>query len=185
MKDNIKYIISLITLLALVICLGNIAMADEVITDEKIEIIEAEDIGIKTIEKVQEDEIIEVPVDETDVEDEVLDVPVQNKPEETEEEQEYESPEAVPVTEEIEETEAPVGMVEGYEEGVYFEPNTFDCEAHEECYKCKECTIEESLFIDEEINPDGEHWVLCKICIVCGDTTNEPVDDNFINEYYE
>ena len=118
--------------------------------------------------------------DETEPESEIMDedVMVDEEIEEdadSEEETETENPEC---------PECPEGMCEGYEEGVYFEPNHFgDCELHEYCYICPECTIEEELFIDEDINPNNG-WVLSKTCIVCGHGGCEPVTDKFVDTYY-
>ena len=188
-KDTIKYILSLVALLTLFICIGNMVMAEEKVVAEvdEIEIIKAEDIGIKEIEKVQEEIIIpETTVDKTTTKDETMDISVQKKPEtKTENKQIREVIKEDPVAEEpeVESPEIPEGMVEGYEEGVYFEPNCFDCEIEEACYKCEECTFVEELFCDEEINPEGENWVLSKTCTVCGHGGCEPMTDDAANEY--
>lgn len=190
MKNNIKYFLSLVTLLVVFICVGNMVMAEEneVIVNEEmeeIEIIEAEDIGMGTIP--QEVEVItEDPVDEVVAEDEVVDVPVQvsKKQEVT-----YESPEADLVEEkaeeadEVDESEIPEGMVTGYKEDVFFEPNCFDCETCDSCYKCEVCEFVEELYCDEEINPEGENWVLGKMCVVCGHGSNEPMTEEAVDEY--
>lgn len=178
-KDTIKYVLSLITLLALFICVGNMVMAEEKVVAEvdEIEIIEAEDIGIKEIEKIQEEvKIPETPVNEATAKDKAVDVPVQTESEKVKQDE-------IKHEEEVESPEPPEGMVAGYEEDTYFEPNCFECELAEECYVCEECNMIEELCIDEEINPNGEHWVLFSYCDVCGNGGCEPVDDNFVSEF--
>lgn len=178
-KNTIKYVLSLTALLVLFVCLGNMVMAEEkVITEvEEIEIIDAENIGIKEIEKIQEEvKTPETPVNKVATKDKVVDVPVQTESEKVKQDE-------IKYEEEVESPEPPEGMVEGYEEGVYFEPNCFDCEIEEACYKCEECTFVEELFCDEEINPEGENWVLSKTCTICGHGSCEPVDDNFVSEF--
>lgn len=187
-KKEIKYIVSLVTLLALFICVGNMVMAEEkeTIVDEKtekIEIVKAEDIGIKEVEKVQEESpALPLPVNEVRTEDEVMDVPVQNKPESepVDTEPEYESPEADPV--EVDEFEVPEGMYEGYEEGVYFEPNCTSCDIHEACFVCEEHNYVEDFYCDEEINPNEGNWVLDRTCVICGHGNCEPVTEEFVDE---
>lgn len=186
MKNNIKYIISLIVLTAAFICLGNMVMAEnhKVVANETVEekeVIKAENIGVKTIEK----EIVEEPVvAEAIAEDKTVDEnPVNEDPvykEETEPVKEEDLVDDEPV---YESPEVPEGKVEGYIEGEYFDPNTTECEISEECYKCEECDFREELFIDEDMNPEGEHWVLGKTCVVCGHGTNEPVTEEFACEY--
>lgn len=155
---------------------------NEVIADE-IEIIEAEEIGIRTIDNEVEEMVI---YEEADAEDQIVDatleveeeIPVEPvkedvKSEEVEEEkEEYDSPEASPL------------MFEGYKEGVYFEANCFgDCEIHEYCYICPEHDIKAEVFIDEEINPENG-WVYTETCVVCGHCpVSKPVDDKFVNEF--
>ena len=180
--SNLKYFLSLAAMLAAFIFVGELVMAEqphEVIVDE-IEIIEAEEIGIKTIDEEFEtldvyEEVIseDKDMDESSVfEEEVLPVEPANKESEDVEEVEYDSPEAEPL------------MYEGNKEGVYFEANCFDCECHEYCYKCEECTLEEDIFWDEEINPENG-WVFSKDCIVCGHGGCEPVDEEFVIQYSE
>ena len=173
MRNNIKYFVSLIALLAVFICVGELVMAEnyEVIKNEmseEMEVIKAEDIGVKAVEKEMETETV---IAEAVAEDKVVDeAPVYkeevSEPIEDVEEPEYKSP------------EVPEGLVEG----VYFEPNS-ECEISEECYKCEECDFREELFIDEDINPEGEHWVLGKTCVVCGHGINEPVSEEFVCEH--
>ena len=189
MKNSIKYLVSFITLLAVVICIGNMVMAEdnEIITnkmlEEEIEIIKAEEIGIKEIEKQT---IKESATAETVVENKTIDENLSYKEEVpvVAEENSNEVPAYDEKNEIAEETEANE-KYEGYEEGVYFEPNCFgDCPLHDSCYICSECTFVEELFCDEEINPEGENWVLSKTCIVCGHGGCEPVTDEFANNYY-
>lgn len=181
-KKNIKYFVLLFSLLTLFICVGNMVMAEEnEVSNEEVKIIAAEEIGIETVGQ-QEVEIIEEHTDDENIsEGEDMDVPIQNEEDEEVKESEdiYESPEANPI-EKPETNEVTDNMVEGYEEGSYFEPNYFECEIEEECYKCDECIIEEDVFCDEEINPRDGHYVLDRQCIVCGHGSCVPVDDNLV-----
>lgn len=191
MKNNIKYFLSLIALLALVVCVGEMVMAEnsEVIVEPLT--VNAEDIGIETIkndaviEEVIEDEIVDDSEDiaeEEVVEEEIDDEYIEDDFIESEDEIVTDDS-ALENEPETESPEVPEGMCEGYEEGIYFEPNHFgDCELHEYCYICPECTIEEELFIDEDINPNNG-WVLSKTCIVCGHGGCEPVTDKFVDAY--
>lgn len=161
MKKNIKYALSLIALLVLFIGVGNISMAEK--SNEIIEpvVIEAKDIGIKEINE-------EAINDDSEVETKDTDAPIQNVQDMETEKPKDES--------EIESSPTPKGMYEGYEEGIYFEPNTKACEIHEECYICEKCEIESEYFYDEDINPNGG-WVYDEYCVVCGHGTCTPVSE--------
>lgn len=138
--------------------------------EEEMEVINAEDIGLKTIEmEDKEDEVIIIEKEEK-VEDEVQ----KNKDEfilENEEEKDDDNNEV-----EVESPEVPEGLYEGYEEGIYFEPNCFNCELHEFCYQCDKHEIEVEYFYDEEINPNGG-WVKTETCIICGHGIYNPVSE--------
>ena len=187
MKNNIKYLVSLIVLLTVFICIGNMVMAEdnEVIKNEiteEIEVIKAEDIGIKEVENLI---IEESTTTETAVEDKTIDENLPYKEEAliVAEENPNEIPAYDEKNEIAEETEANE-KYEGYEEGVYFEPNCFgDCPLHDACYMCEEHDIKAEVFIDEEINPENG-WVYLETCIVCGHClASEPVDDTFVDAY--
>lgn len=183
MKKIKRVFLTIVIVLSIVgtmtIGFGLLSQAEEMEIKSEPVTINAENIGIKEIE--YKEEVTEEDIyDETEPESEIMDedVMVDEEIEEDvdcEEETETENPEC---------PECPEGMCEGYEEGVYFEPNHFgDCELHEYCYICPECTIEEELFIDEDINPNNG-WVLSKTCIVCGHGGCEPVTDKFVDTYY-
>ena len=174
-KYNIKPVLAMI----FVLVLGMVAIVlsakaeDQEVTDE-IFVIDAEDIGIKTIKKetVKDEDVV------IETESEILDDSVRKKEMEYEKrsyeiEKEEQEQEAIETVEEEDLTEPPEGMVEGYEEGVYFEPNWFECEVCEYCYKCDECTIETTYSYDEEGN-----YIREETCIVCGHGTSEPVEEN-------
>lgn len=137
--------------LILVFAFGSVASAmtkdEEEVIDEVIEI-EAEDIGIKTIEtEVEEDEDVTSETENQIVdEDEAL---------ETEEEP----------------SEPPVGMVEGYIQGTYFEPNTYDEETGEYNYFCDKCEYAHCVSVDDN-GYIYEEW-----CIVCGNGTDTRITD--------
>ena len=177
MKNKIKYFLSLTAMLALFIFVGELVMAEQpnkVIVDE-MEIIDAEEIGIETIKnetkevaiheeiKAEDKNVYETPVSKEEIPVKSVE---ENKSKEVEE-VEYDSPEAEPL------------MFEGYQEGIYFEPNCFDCELHEYCYKCEEHEIEIEYFWDEEINPN-EGWVRSETCIICGHGGCEPITEEEI-----
>lgn len=166
---NIKYFISIIALLFFFTIIGGSAMANDAVineTDKKDEIINAEDIGIEIIE----DDV------EVDTEEEII------------EDDEYESDEEIDEDiddedVELESPEPPEDMCEGYEEGVYFEPNHFgDCEIHEYCYICPTCTFEEDVYTD--VDEDGNTiWMANKACVVCGHGTCEDVTEEYAYDF--
>lgn len=156
-------------------------MARENSTDSIVEeeiVIDAEDVGIETIEeyevlpendteKVYHEENVEVEYEET----ESYNIPEEEPVEETEENYDTEIVSEEPSEEmEIE-----------YEEDAFVEPNCFDCETCEECYKCDECTYTEEVGFDEDINPNGGYY-LDKYCTVCGHGTSVPIsEEEYIN----
>lgn len=141
------------------------ARAEEQESTKEAVVIDAEDIGIKTIEADQE----EIPEAEVEEEAEYEEPEVSHESQEEEPEPE----ETEPVQEEVESPEPPEGMVEGYEAGVYFEPNCFDCEICEACYKCETCTFENTISYEEDIDT----YFLEKTCIVCGHGTSEALTE--------
>lgn len=143
---------------------------------DNIETINAEDIGIETIEVDEKHEQI---VDETEIVSDEEEIVVDDESIEEEMEEEIEKEIDEPIEEEIDESEPPAGMCEGYESGVYLPVNS-SCELHEECHRCEQCVFEEEIFCDDEINPDGEHLVLNKTCIICGHGTCTPIDESEI-----
>ena len=131
----------------------------ETLDEKELEVINGEEIGIviNTQEK-EEVEIIEAP---SHIEEDKNLSTAENDNFETE------SP------------EVPEGLSEGYEEGVYFEPNCFDCELHEYCYKCEQHEIETEYFYDEEINPNSG-WVYSETCVICGHGECRPATEDEI-----
>lgn len=139
----------------------------EALVEEELEVIDGEEIGIvintkETEEEVEieEEEIIETP--SYTEEDEDVDSTIEEN-----EDLETKSP------------EVPEGLSEGYEEGVYFKPNCFDCELHEYCYKCEQHEIETEYFWDEDINP-RHGWVYSETCIICGHGECRPATEDEI-----
>lgn len=130
------------------------------LTEEKLDVIKAEDIGIVIKEK---------KIYTVEEEKEVISEEERENYINTEEDKED-----IYFEEEEEEIICPEGMYEGYEEGVYFEPNYFDCELHEYCYMCENHEIESEYFWDEDINPRNG-WVYSETCIICGHGTCKPV----------
>lgn len=165
-----KYIIRpsvIALLLVFVLSIGTVASAtstkEEAPATEETIVIDAEAIGIKTIEK----EVVEDEVIDSETENKIVDeVPVY-----------VEEEEEVLETEEEDLSEPPEGMVEGYESGVYFPINYYDCEMHEDgCYRCEECTYETSISYDEE----ADTYMSEKWCTVCGHMTCEPIAEEEI-----
>lgn len=142
------------------------------------QVIDAEDIGIKTVEtEVLEDEVMVI-----EAESEVLDAePVYEEDVEYEEpetdheiqEEESEPEETEPKEEEVESPEPPEGMVEGYEKGVYFYPNENDCEIREECYKCED----DDHIYAHSVCMDDRGYVLDEWCTICGHGTSKRITD--------
>lgn len=170
-----KYVIrpSVIALiLVLILSIGSVASAmteDEEIIDEIVEVtkIDAEDIGIKTIEKegIEDEEIV------SDSEPVISDTEIVI-PEVESESLDEDWGQATGTTEE-DLSEPPEGMYEGFYEGEYYPVNCYDCDIHSECYKCKECTIETTYSYDEY-----DKYIKEDICIVCGHTTCTPIEED-------
>lgn len=154
--------------------IANLAVAKEYepVQEEAMAVIDAEDIGISPIQDIEEDEI----------EEDVLE-----EPEEDFEESEEAEPEEDPETEEPEEDEdyeeeneevtespaPPEGKVEGYVAGVYFDPNCFDCEICEECYKCED----DGHIYAHSVCMDDRGYVLEEWCTICGHGTSKRITD--------
>lgn len=155
MKENIKYLLSLIALLLLFVSIGNIVMADE--TQYDMEVIDAKSIGIEGIEN--KNEIIEEEFinDDSKVENKNMDVHVQDSKTETPEKSESNT--------------VPEGYDEGYVEGTYFKPNENDCEVCEECYNCED---EGHIYI-HCVYHDEDSYVLEEWCEICGHGTEKVI----------
>ena len=147
---------------------GTMAFAEELEpVQEDVLVIDAEDIGITPIQNLEEEEIEEDVFDESE---EVF--------EESDEawEEEIEEEETEDFEEETVSPEPQEGMVEGYEEGVYFEPNTFDCEVCGECYTCPDDShvYEHNVYIDDDNTYIYEEW-----CTICGHGTETPITEEY------
>ena len=174
----------LATIIIATLVLGTVSFAkyetNETKENDNIETVNAEDIGIKTIEKeVATDEII-IPETENPVVDEVpVYVEEVENEESTETEEEGTLQEEAESVEEEDLSEPPKGMYEGYVSGEYFPINCYDCEQHDGCYKCENCTLVEEVGYDEEINPNGGCY-LYKYCVVCGHGDCIPINESEI-----
>lgn len=177
-----KKIICLVSFLILMFGTVSFAKYESSEMEEKLENIEtinANDIGIRTIQKeVVKNEIIvsenensdldESPVYTEKVENEEPDYIESTKTEK--ENQEQEEAESV----EEEDLDIPFeGMYEGYVSGEYFHVNCYDCELHDGCYKCEECTLVEEIDYNEELKT----YIKEKFCIVCGHGGCESIDE--------
>lgn len=152
-------------ILVMILSIGSVASAmtkdEEPEVNEVIEVIEidAEDIGIETIEtEVEEDEDVITEDEDLAMDEDYI---------------QEEEPEVTEPVEEEDTSEPPEGMAEGYVAGEYFPVNCYDCELHTECFKCEECTFEEEESYDE----DRDIYMLDKWCIVCGHGTSEPLEE--------
>ena len=163
----------LILTLILVFTFGSVASAmtknEEVKEPEVIEVINAEDIGIKTVSHVYDTMPI---VEETEADEDVV---VETK-DKTVNVSVHKAKEVVKEEPVVKDTEVPEGLYEGRKEGVYFHINTYDCEIHDGCYMCEEHTLSEEIGYDEEINPDGG-WYRAIFCEVCGHGGCEPIHE--------
>lgn len=126
-----KKIIALSILLTLII--SSLSLAKEAEQPEAA--INAEDIGIETIDT----EEVEIEVDIKEETEEVSD--------------QGEAP--------VESPAAPDGYVEGYVDGTYFEPNTYDEETEEYNYICDQCEYVHCVSMDGN-SYIYEEW--CTVC---------------------
>lgn len=174
-----KFLVSIVLFLFLFSAIIPTFAKGESISEEEMDVIMAEDIGIVTIEEDKEKYVY------IENENPCMDDVSENKEISTKKEVHNTNKKEVAVKEqecledEIEDEEiiadCPEGMSEGYIAGTFFEPNHFgDCELHEYCYICPECTIVEEIGRDEDINPNGG-WYLDRCCIVCGHGTCEAI----------
>lgn len=160
---NIKYILSIITVLTIVCGAGSVAMADkdkEIISEEVIEI-NAEDIGIKEINNnLEDEELIEEDVIESNDEfvDESIKPNIDNEP----------------VTES---PTPPEGKVEKYIVGDYSDPNENDCDIDEECYDCED----DSHMYVHCVSMENDTYIYEEWCEVCGHGTEKIITKNEFN----
>lgn len=138
------------------------AKDNETLENTVIETISAEDIGVEVVKN--ENVVIEV-------EDKVDDVSTEKEEKETEVKDE------IVLEEETESPMPPEGMVEGYEDGIYFEPNCFDCELCEECYKCED----NGHIYAHCVSLDGRCYIYEEWCTICGHGTSKVIS----NEEFE
>lgn len=180
-RYNIKPVLTMILVLAL--CMMVIAFdakAEEVTPVEEVVVINAEDIGVKTIEKeVVEDEPVVVEAENQTVDEiRVQKEKVTYEPKKEVQEQE----EAEPVEEE-DLSEPPEGMFEGYISGEYLPVNYYECELHDGCYMCKDHNYEISY---SKSKYNGELKYYCeKICVICGHGKNKEITESEYNDYFE
>lgn len=173
MKKKLR-ILSAVLVAALLLPIFTTAR-DKDVEPEEISVIKAEDIGIKEIENEPKevDSTDEIISEGEDYHEDIIHKKEYVKQEEVEEEVVPE-----PDEEDVVIPDCPEGMSEGYIAGTFFEPNHFgDCELHEYCYICPECTIEEEVGYDEEINPNGGYY-LSRCCTMCGHGTCEPITES-------
>lgn len=177
MKNKIIFLISI-----LILTIGTVSYANyETFETDKelknIETINAEDIGIKTITKEEiKDDVIVSEIENSDMnENQVYSEEDENETSICTEQTETEnmSQEEIDFIEEEDLSEPPQDMFEGYISGEYFNVNCYDCELHDGCYKCEECTLVEEIDYDEEL----ETYIKEKFCIVCGHGSCESVDE--------
>lgn len=173
-RKLIKRILSVALVAAFLLPIFTIAEDTDAECEEETVVINAEDIGIKEIKNELEeaDSTEEVVVEDESYNENIIHTEGDFEQKETDKDSISESDE-----EDVVIPECPEGMSEGYVEGIFFEPNHFgDCNLHEYCYICPECTIVEEVGYDEEINPNGG-WYLDKCCIVCGHGTCTPITE--------
>lgn len=176
-----KKIICLISFFILMF--GTVSFAkyepNEIKENDNIEMINADDIGIKTISKeVVKDEIVILEDENSDLDESpVYTEKVENEEPDYTEPTKTAKEDSLPEEAESVEKEyldIPLeGMYEGYVSGEYFHINCYDCELHDGCYKCEECTLVEEISYDEEL----ETYIKEKFCIVCGHGSCESVDE--------
>lgn len=166
MKKRLLSVAILVTFL-----FGTMSFAKEAepVQDE-VTVIDAEEIGIAPMQDFEEEEIqedvFEEPEEEFEDSEEEWEEDIQEEEAEDVEE-DYEEE-----TEEDVSPEPPEGMVEGYEEGVYFEPNTYDCDTCDECYTCPEDShvYAHCISVDEDNSYILEEW-----CTICGHGTGKTI----------
>lgn len=161
--------------------IGTMSFAQEYnaeIPEEEIQVIDADEIGVKTMDHLGEANVM---VEETE-EDEDVAIEVEDK------DVDEAAPPAKKIVEEDliveEDTEVPEGMFEGRVESVYLPVNNYDCEIHDGCHKCEKCTLSEEIGYDEEINPNGG-WYRAKFCDICGHGGCEPITESEYDDYFE
>lgn len=179
--------------------IGTMSFAQEYnaeIPKEEMQVINADDIGVKTmdhftditekVEDVNEDVDIEtentvvdeVPVYVEDLENEI---PVRTKPAETEKEDTL--PEEAEPVEEEDLSEPPEGMFEGYISGEYLPVNYYECELHDGCHMCENHNYKIS-YSSSESNGEFKYYHE-KVCVICGHGKNEEITESEYNDYFE
>ena len=145
------------------------AKESEPVTADEVMVIDAEEIRITPIEYFEETEVEEDAIEESEAEfEEPNESAFEEVPEETEEDEDYEN------NEEVTESPAPPeGKVEGYVEGIYFDPNTVDCEiCGGECYTCHDEHVYEHC-----VSIDDRGYILEEWCTICGHGTDTVISD--------
>lgn len=185
MKNKIIFLVSMLVLIIGTVSYANYETFETGKELKNIETINAKDIGIKTITKEEiKDEFVVSEIENSDmdenqvyseeVEDEIL---ICTELAETEEEDTLQ--EEIEPIEEEDLSEPPQDMYEGYVSGEYFNVNCYDCELHDKCYKCEECTLVEEIGYDEEVNSNDGYY-LYTYCVVCGHGEFTPIDESEI-----
>lgn len=138
--------------LALVLVMGTTVAGAEDNTVDNTEVItvEAEDVGIHTIPSEPEGVDADTHTYEYEYED-------------------VDTPEDTPDPE----PEIPEGYVSGYEEGTYFEPNTYDEETDEYYYSCPD----DSHVYAYSVYVDDDSYIFEEWCTICGCGTETPITD--------
>lgn len=169
--------------------IGTMSFAQEYnaeIPKEEMAVIDADEIGVKTMEtEVVEDEVIAPEAEDPAVDEVVRGEKTNEKSAKVYTETEKEKPkhkEAEPVEEE-DLSEPPEGMYEGYNSGEYLPINFYECELHDGCYMCKDHNYEISY---SKSKYNGELKYYCeKICVICGHGKNKEITESEYNDYFE
>lgn len=169
--------------------IGTMSFAQEYnaeIPKKEIAVIDADEIGVKTMKtEVVEDEVIAPEAEDPAVDEVVRGEKTNEKSAKVYTETEKEKPkhkESEPVEEE-DLSEPPEGMYEGYNSGEYLPINFYECELHDGCYMCKDHNYE---FSYSKSKYNGELKYYCeKICVICGHGKNKEITESEYNDYFE